>query len=248
MTALYQEDPKKLDFLSHLEELRRRILIILAVFAVVSVFIFLNGDFFLSLIKRPISGLTSELIFISPTEAFTAYLKTAFLVSFIITFPVILYHTWAFLHPAFSPAMKKRIALWLSLALVLFSAGIAFSYFVAIPAALKFLINFGEDVASAMITLGRYTSFIGALILIGGIIFQIPVAIGLLADAGILKSDFLRKKRPQMVIAIMIFAAIITPTQDIINMLMFAMPMVLLFEAGIVIAHVIEKRRKTLQI
>jgi sec-independent protein translocase protein TatC len=242
MSAFHSEETKKLDFISHLEELRRRILVILGFFILVAILIFSRGNTFFLIVKRPIETLASELIFISPTEAFTAYLKIAFLVSFIITFPLILYQAWAFLHPAFPLKVKKRIAVWLAFALVLFSGGVAFSYFIAIPAALDFLINFGTGIASAKITLGKYISFFGALILVGGIVFEIPIVIGLLADVGILKADTLRRKRPHMLIAIMICAAVITPTQDIINMLMFAIPMILLFEIGIVIARLIEKR------
>ena len=95
-----------------------------------------------------------------------------------------------------------------------------------------------------MITLGKYISFFGALVLVGGIVFEIPVAIGLLTDVGLLKTRTLRKKRHYAVLAIMIFAAIITPTQDILNMLLFAIPMMLLYEVGILIASAIERRKE----
>ena len=242
MSAVYKEEPKRLDFLTHLEELRRRILIIIVFFVLIALTLFSKGEYFLSILKRPI-GTASELIFISPTEAFTSYLKIIFLASFIISFPVILFQLWAFMHPAFSGKRKNRIAVWLSSALGFFAAGILFSYFIAIPAALKFLLNFGSGIASPMITLGRYTSFVAALILVGGIVFEIPILIGLLTDIGILKADYLRKKRPQALIGIMIAAAIITPTQDILNMLMFAIPMVLLFEIGVILSKIIENKK-----
>jgi sec-independent protein translocase protein TatC len=154
-----------------------------------------------------------------------------------------LYHTWAFLSPALPVDVRRRVTLWLSLALVLFFGGITFSYFLAIPAALKFLIGFSSRVAVAKITLGKYISFFGALILIGGIVFEIPIVIGLLTDAGLLKTRTLRRKRHYAILAIMIFAAVITPTQDILNMLLFALPMMLLYEAGIFIALLIERRK-----
>jgi len=126
---------------------------------------------------------------------------------------------------------------------VLFMTGITFSYCVAIPAALKFLINFGRDVAIPQITLGKYISFFGALILVGGIVFEIPVVMGLLTDAGLIKTRVLREKRHFAVLIIMIFAAVITPTQDVLNMLMFAIPMVLLYEVGLLISKAIERRK-----
>jgi sec-independent protein translocase protein TatC len=243
MSAFYQEEKKKLDIVSHLEELRKRILICLAVFVVASIFSFINGDKILSLIHRPLKGLVAELIFISPTEAFVAYIKVAILAGFIISFPVILYHLWAFLFPAVSKNTRWHIVVWLLFALVFFFSGIAFSYFIAIPMALRFLIDFGSKLAAAKITLGRYISFFGALTLIGGIIFEIPIIMGLLADVGLLKTRQLRRKRHYAVLTVLVFAAIITPTQDILNMLLFAVPMIVLYEVGLFVAGLIERKQ-----
>ncbi len=243
MTPLYAEETKKLDVITHLEELRRRILWCLAVLGLAAIISFAQGGAIMALVKKPVTGLVSELIFISPTEAFVAYIKVALLCGFVICFPVILYHTWAFLSPALPGNVRRRVVLWLSLALVLFLGGITFSYFVAIPMSLRFLIGFGSKIAVARITLGRYISFFGALVLIGGIIFEIPIIIGLFTDAGLLRTSTLRRKRHYAIIAIMIFAAVITPTQDILNMLLFALPMMLLYEAGIFIALLIERRK-----
>jgi sec-independent protein translocase protein TatC len=246
MNAFYPEETKKLDVISHLEELRRRILFCLAAFVIASIFSFTKAESIMIAMRKPLEGLVAELIFISPTEAFIAYLKIAFLAGFIVSFPVILYHTWAFLSPAVSKTTRRHIAIWLLFALVFFFAGIAFSYFIAIPLALDFLIGFGKEVAAPKITLGHYISFFGALTLVGGIIFEIPIAMGLLADAGLLQTRFLRRKRHYAVLVILIFAAIITPTQDIMNMLLFAVPMAALYEVGIIVAGVIE-RRKTIK-
>lgn len=244
MNPFYPEETKKLDVISHLEELRRRILGCLLVLVLATVIAFWQGDRVMTFVKRPILAFADKLIFISPTEAFVAYLKVALLSGFIISFPVILFHAWAFLSPALSGNVRKRMVLWLALALVLFFAGITFSYFLAIPVALDFLIGFGRGIAIPMITLGKYISFFGALVLVGGVVFEIPVVIGLLTDAGLLKTRMLRKKRHYAVLAIMIFAAVITPTQDILNMLLFAIPMMLLYEAGILIASAIERRKE----
>ena len=244
MNAIYPEETKKLDIISHLEELRKRILYCLAVLLVLAILAFWQGDFLMRFVKRPINGLVAELIFIGPTEAFIAYIKVALLAGFIVSFPFIVYHAWAFLSPAFEKKTRKRIVLWMLLSLVLFFTGVCFSYFLAIPLALDFLMGFSSGIAVPKITLGNYISFFGALILCGGIIFEIPVVIGLLADIGLLRTEVLRKKRHYAVIAVLIFAAIITPTQDILNMLLFALPMIFLYEIGIIIASVIEKHKK----
>jgi sec-independent protein translocase protein TatC len=244
MSPLYPEETKKLDVISHLEELRRRMLFCLAFFLIAGVLSFLKCDLLLTAIRKPLDGLVAELIFISPTEAFIAYIKVALLSGFIISFPVILYHTWAFLSPAVPRGTRRHIIVWLFLALVFFFSGITFSYFVAVPLALNFLIDFGREIAAPKITLGNYISFFGALILIGGIIFEIPITMGLLADAGLLQARVLRKKRHYAVLAILVFAAIITPTQDIMNMLLFAIPMMVLYEVGLVIVGITERRKR----
>ncbi|MDP8259087.1 MAG: twin-arginine translocase subunit TatC [Candidatus Aadella gelida] len=244
MSPVYPEESKRLDVISHLEELRRRILWSLAAIVTMTIAAFFIGDRILEISKGPVKGLVDNLIFIGPAEAFTSYLKVTLLAGFIASFPVVLYHLWAFLSPAFDKRLKKRIALWIILALILFFTGIMFAYFLAIPASLKFLIGFGRDIAVPAITLGRYVSFFGALILVGGIIFEIPVAMGLLSDAGIISSSMLRKKRHYAALGIMIFAAVITPTQDIMNMLLFSLPMIALYEVGIFIAKIVETREK----
>lgn len=243
MQNVYPDGANKLDFISHLEELRRRILYSLAALAIAAIGFFWKAELLMAVVTRPIHGLVDKLIFISPTEAFAAYVKVAFLGSVVVTFPYILYQVWAFLSPAFSKELRSRMVLWLFASLFLFFAGIAFSYFLAIPAALKFLLNFAGEIATPSITLGKYVSFFGALELVGGIIFQIPIIMGLAADLGIVKASFLRKKRPHAVIVILIFAAVITPTQDIFNMLLFAMPMLFLYEAGLLLTTVIERRK-----
>ena len=243
MSPLYPEETRKLDVIGHLEELRRRILLSLAVIVVLSGLSFWQGEKLMALVRRPIKGLVESLIFISPTEAFVAYLKVAILCGFIASFPAVVYHSWKFLAPAFPRETRGRAVLWMLSALFLFFAGVLFSYFLAIPAALNFLINFSSGIAIPMITLGKYVSFFGGLILVGGIVFEIPVVIGLLTDAGLVSSATLKKKRHYAVLVIMVFAAVVTPTQDIINMLLFAVPMIVLYEVGIIISSFIERRK-----
>jgi len=247
MSPLYPEESKRLDVITHLEELRRRILYCLLVLAAAGVIAFTQGDRIMALVRVPINGLVDELIFISPTEAFIAYIKVALLTGFIVCFPFIILQAWAFLAPALPADTRKRVVIWLLFSLILFFTGIAFSYFAAIPAALKFLLNFSAGIAVAKITLGKYISFFGAFILIGGIVFEIPIVIGLLTDAGLVKTSTLRGKRHIALMVILIFAAVITPTQDIMNMLIFAVPMMLLYEVGIMVSTLIERRKSSNQ-
>lgn len=245
MSEPYPEESQKLDVIGHLEELRRRIWVSLGAVVLASAVLFFQGHRLMEIVKRPLGETGSELIFISPTEAFLAYVKVVILSGFIVSFPVILHEVWAFFSLAASPSMRRRIVRWLFLALGLFAAGISFSYFVAIPVALGFLLSFGSQIASPEITLGKYISFFGALILMGGVVFEIPVVLALLTDIGLLKSRALKTKRHYAIVVILIAAAVITPTQDVFNMLLFALPMALLYELGILISAAIERRKKS---
>ena len=237
-------DQYRLDFISHLEEIRKRILICLSVISAFTIVSFLNIDHLMNIIKRPIQSRVDELIFISPTEAFSAALKISILTAFIFSFPVILYQLWRFITPAISQDKKKRVLIWLCCGLLLFFLGTSFSYFIALPAAIDFLMGFGSRIASSKITLGNYASFFGSLLLIGGIIFELPVFLAVLTEAGIISTKMLTQKRQIAVLSIFIISAVITPTQDIINLLIIAIPMYLLYEIGIIICRVIEKSHK----
>jgi len=243
MSPFCPEEPRKLNIVSHLEEVRGRVIFYLSVLMVSAAGSFYFGNILMEIVKRPIFGLTGELIFIGPTEAFSAYIKMVILTGFIVSFPVMLYELWAFLIPAVEKNTRRRIAVWFFAALILFFAGTLFSYFIAIPRALDFLISFGGKIASPKISLGKYISFFSALILTGGIIFELPVCIGLLTDSGFLKTSTLKKKRHIAILAILVFSAIITPTQDIFNMLLFAVPMIVLYELSILVAIMIERKK-----
>lgn len=237
-------DQYRLDFISHLEEIRKRILICIAVLSTFAVISFLKIDALMLIIKRPIQSRVDELIFISPTEAFSAAIKISILTAFIFTFPVILFQLWRFITPAISQEKRKRVLVWLICGLFLFFIGTSFSYFIALPAAIDFLMGFGSRIASSKITIGNYTSFFGSLLLIGGVIFELPVFLAVLTEAGMINTRMLTQKRQYAALAMLIIAAIITPTQDIINMLIIAVPMYILYETGIIICKIIEKSHK----
>ncbi|MDD5670166.1 MAG: twin-arginine translocase subunit TatC [Candidatus Omnitrophica bacterium] len=243
----YPEESQSMDFIGHLEELRRRILVCLGFLAAASAVLLVMGRSLMVWVKRPLEGAAAEMIFISPAEAFTAYVKLALFGGLILTVPVIFYESWLFLYPAVPRPKRKNILIWIGVGSVLFLAGLLFSFFVAIPTALRFLLSFGAEFARPAITLGKYVSFFGALMIIGGAIFEIPIVMGLLADIGVLRTDVLKAKRQYALIIILIVAAVITPTQDVFNMFLFALPMGVLYELGVFLARMIEKRKnKTL--
>ena len=120
---------------------------------------------------------------------------------------------------------------------------VVFSYYIVVPGALKFLITFAQGVATANITVSKYMSFFVMFMLTGGIVFEIPVVMGLLAEAGMVSGPQLKHHRRFAFLIILIAAALITPTQDVVNLAVFSVPMFLLYETGILIVGLIEKKR-----
>ncbi|MCK5706449.1 MAG: twin-arginine translocase subunit TatC [Candidatus Aureabacteria bacterium] len=242
MKKIYPPESSNMNVFGHLEELRKRLIIYLVVLVISAIVMFGCGKHLIRIVLSPLNDITQNLIFIHPTEVFVSYIKISLLAGFIISFPVLLYHAWAFIIPAAPDRAEKSSLLWMMFGLISFLSGILFSYYIALPAALNFLIQFGNGIAEAQITMEKYVSFFILFILIGGIIFEIPVTIGLLTKIGILRSSVMKKKRHYALVIMLIISAVITPTQDIINMLVFALPMILLFEIGILFSTIIERK------
>lgn len=233
----------RMTIIEHLEELRKRIIISLILFAAAAAFSFIFVNKISDILRLPALGIIENFIFVSPTEVFTAYLRISILSGFVISLPFILHQLGMFLAPAISPEKRKSVFLWLVASFLLSMAGIIFSYFLALPFALKFLVNFARGAAFPMISIDKYFSFAAGFLLIGAAVFQIPVIMGLLSGIGILNSIFFRKNRKYAIVAISILSAVMTPTQDIVNMLIFFIPMFALYEIGIWISWIIERRR-----
>lgn len=240
----YPPESQRLDVVGHLAELRKRLLVCLAAFALAASALFAFGRVFLAWLELPAGEMIRDFIFISPTEAFLTYLQAVLLAALVATSPVILYEVWAFLGPALAPPARRRVLAWLLLAQVLFLGGLAFSYAVLLPAALKFLLGFGVGVAQPAITVSKYISFANSVLLLGGAVFEIPVVLGLLTEAGLVDAGRLRAGRRQAVIVNLVIAAVITPTQDVFNLMLFAAPMILLYEAGILLSALVGKGKE----
>ena len=242
MTEILSE-PGSMSLSGHLAELRRRILVCLIFFAAVVLCLFFQGYVLLDILEAPAKGAIKEFIFTAPTEAFTTYFAVVLLAAFIVSFPVMLYQLWAFVAPAMPRAFRRATLIWFLFALVSFFGGISFAYGILLPSAFSFLVGFGEGIAKPMISLAQYMTFAVTIVLIGGGVFEIPFLMGVLTEVGLLNTKMLRSSRRYAILIIFIFAAVITPTTDAFNMIVFAVPMVLLFEVGIMICGVIEKRK-----
>ncbi len=233
---------KRLSFIEHLEELRKRILYSLACVGVFSAvgFVFSKKALAIIVQRTPLQSV----YFFSPIEAFTAQIKVAIFLGIFVSFPFILYQTWSFIAPGLT---KKERGLSLSYVLsgiVLFSIGIMFGYFILIPFGLKFLLSFGSEYLQPLMNISRYLGYIFWCLLGSGFLFQLPLLLFFLIRLGIVQIETITKHRAEAIVAILALCAIITPTGDFFTLLLISIPLLLLFELSILTARLSLKNKE----
>ncbi len=238
----------KMDFLQHLEELRKRIL--WSFLAVLVCFIptySFSQKLFDILMQPIINNLPqgSTLIFTKPAEGFTTYLKVSFFAALVLALPFILYQVWKFVAPALYKHEKQIVIPFIFFGTLFFVAGGAFCYFIASPPAFKFLLGeYSSEYVKAFPTIGEALSFFMAFLLGFGIVFEFPLVVFVFARLGIVNSQMLRSKRRYAMVVSGIAAAAITPTTDAISMMFMFVPLVVFYELGILVAWAFGKKRE----
>lgn len=235
---------KKISLVEHLEELRRRLIvcfIVIIIFSLVSSFF---SDKILQLLKKPAGSYLKNLAYFSPTEGVWAYIKIALGSGLILSTPFVLFEIWRFISPALQLNERRVVQNFLWAILLFFIAGIAFGYYILIPFALKFLLNFASAELIPLISVDKYLSFVFILLLGCGVIFEMPLLILLLNRLKLVSSTLMRRQRKIAILTIFIISAIITPTPDAFSMLLMAGPMLFLYEVSIGLTFFAEKRRK----
>lgn len=232
------------DFVSHLEELRKRIFVSLIVFFFGTVLAyFFSGDL-IELLIRPLRRYeNAQLIFQTPYEAFFTHLKVAALAGLIFSSPVLFTQFWLFVTPGLLPEEKKVIFPLAASSLFLFLAGAAFSYFLIIPWCLHFLLGFQTEHLRPFLSIGSYFSFLLSLVLIFGVMFNIPVVVMGLSSLGLIRSEKLAGSRKLTWLIIFVLSAILTPP-DPVSQIMLAVPILALFELAVFLSAWMEKKNK----
>jgi sec-independent protein translocase protein TatC len=234
-------------FLEHLEELRRR-LVRSAIAVGIGFAIALTwAKPIFAWLARPLDGILPEgarsLVYLHPVDPFMLYMKVGLLAGIFLSSPAVLWQVWAFISPGLYPRERKMAAPFLFFTVSLFVLGGWFGYSWAYPAALKFLIGeMGQGFHSG-ITIDNYFDMTAKIILALGAVFEIPVLIFFLARFGIVTPGWLLRKFRYAVLVIAILAAVLTPTPDMFNMLMFMAPMILLYLLGILVAWLFGGKR-----
>jgi Tat protein translocase TatC len=220
----------------HLDELRTRIVVCLVVLGVALALCFWQNHLLLEIASGPLPSDHKKLLTLGVTEAFTTTLTVATYAALIVSMPILLYQAYAYLLPAFSDR-ERRVILPILLAVpVLFLLGVAFGYYVVMPAAVKFLLGFNDTQFTVQVRARDYYSFFSTTLLGCGLVFQLPLAILAVTRLGIVSVAQLTRNRRYAYLAIAVVAAAL-PGVDPISMLIEMVPLLLLFELSILIAR-----------
>ena len=215
----------------HLQEFRKRLIICLVVVAIAALACYNYVDDIIALLSGP----AGELDFMNPSEVFFTYMEIALYAGILFTLPVLLYEVWAFVAPALWPEERRAVLVILPTAVILFYVGLVFAYYLVIPAAVTFFMGFATQTLQPMFSLESYLSFILALTLPFGFIFELPLIVVFLAKIGLVTGDFLKGKRKILIVIAFIFAAVVSPTTDIFTQTMIAVPLIVLYEISLFI-------------
>ena len=239
------EIDEKQPFLSHLEELRKRLIACaISVGAGFGISYFFSKRLFQILIS-PLKAHMPEgdrLIFTSLPEMFFTYLKTALIAGILLVAPYIFYQLWMFITPGLYRKEKKYVIPFVGFSSILFVGGALFGYFVVFPFGFKFFLSFATEYIQALPSVKQYFSFAVKLLFAFGIVFELPVVIFFLTKIGLVTPTFLRQKRKYAILLTFVFAAVLTPP-DVVTQCMMAGPLIILYEVGIIIAGIAVKKK-----
>jgi sec-independent protein translocase protein TatC len=222
------DDATVMSLVDHLSELRWRLFKALLAIAIGMTVGFAVSAEAIAILSAPIPG-DQALVFTGLGDAFTIRLKIAFVVGVILAMPVLLYQAWQFIAPGLTPQERRAARPWIPLALFFFGLGVTIAY-VVLPFAASFLLSFTTPDLQPLITAGSYFEFVTTMFLAFGLVMEFPIVLYGLSRIGIATSARLAASRRYVILAIAIFAAIVTPGGDIVSPLTLGLTMYVLFE------------------
>jgi len=233
-----------MSFLEHLEELRSRILKILIATAIAFAACFAFSDELFRIVARPITALVPELVFTTVTEPFNLTMKIALLAAIFLASPFIMAQVWLFISPGLYRHERRYALPFILSSSLLFVTGGVFGYFIGFPYTLKFLVDWGRGFGlKEMLTAAAYFDTFIMVELGLGLVFQIPAVIFVLSRIGLITPQFLVRNSKYAVLLSFVAAAVITPSGDAMTMMVFAVPIILLYFLGVIVAFIFGKKR-----
>ncbi len=239
-------EDEKLPFTAHLDELRSRLIkSFIAVGAGFGLCYAFKETLF-EILLYPLIRVMPEggkLIFTGIPEAFFTYLKVSFLAGIILASPVLLYQFWMFVAPGLYHKERRVLGPIIAVTSFFFIGGALFGYFVVFPSGFKFLLSFGADFIRTLPSMREYLDFSTKLLFIFGLLFELPVALTGLARLGIVSVEYLKRNRKYAVILAFVVGAFLTP--DVVSMILMALPLMVLYEIGILGAYLVSRKKGT---
>jgi sec-independent protein translocase protein TatC len=252
-TAASDEDVPEpmpaMSFLEHLEELRRRIIYSILAVAVGFMACWGYAERIYGLMQAPIvqvlrnNHLPDKLVVLSPTDAFNLYIKIGLMAGVFVSCPFVLYQVWMFISPGLYRNERTYVVPFMISTIALFVGGGYFGYRIVFPGALDFLIKYGSQF-QPMFTVTEYTDLFMTIILGLGAVFELPILVFFLALMGVVTAGWMWRNLRYSILAIFTLAAVLTPTADVMNMCIFAAPMVVLYMISILIAFLVHPKQR----
>lgn len=241
------DDEAKQPFLSHLEELRKRLIICAIAVGIGFVISYIFAERLFNILILPLMRVMptgNKLIFTNLPEMFVTYLKTALICGILLTAPIVFYQLWMFIAPGLYQHEKKYVIPFVLFSTILFVGGALFGYFIVFPFGFKFFLGFANEYIQALPSVKQYFSFSIKLLFAFGVVFELPVVAFFLSKMGVVTPEFLKKKRKYALLLAFVMAAILTPP-DVITQFMMAGPLIVLYEIGIVVAKIARRKKVT---
>jgi len=234
----------KMPFMEHLGELRVRIVRSLIALLVGLGIALPFSQKIVDYLARPVKATGNTLVFLALTEAFWVQMKVAVIVGLFIAAPAILWQVWRFVAPGLHDHERKYAAPFVIVGSLLFIGGGVFSLKVVTPFAIQFLLSYSRPGLQPMLSIGSYVDFLLKFTLAFGLVFELPLAITVLARMGVVTTAALAKNRKYAILGAFVAGAILTPTPDAFNQTLMAGPLIILYEVGIVCARIFGRRPK----
>ena len=232
-----------MSLVGHLKEIRNRIALVFVALIAAFVVCFTFIKPLATKLLEMGQGFGFQYVYLSPAELITSYFKLSLILAVVVISPLLLAQIWGFLAPALTKREKKAIGPAFVGGLVFFFIGAAFSYIIAIPFMIQFLINYSKsELISSAISVASYLDFMIGMMLTFGLVFEMPMLAFVLSNLGVLTPEIMRKLRAYAIVLIFIIAAVITPP-DVVSQFMIAVPLLGLYEVSVLISAVIAKRR-----
>lgn len=239
------DEESKLPFTTHLEELRKRLIVCFIAVGIGFVISYGFKEYLFQILVNPLVKVMQpgdSLIFTGLPEAFFTYLKVAFLAGLMLAAPVIIYEFWIFVAPGLYDKEKRLMLPIVFLSTFFFIGGALFGYFLVFPWGFKFFLGFATETIRPMPSMKEYLGFSAKLLLAFGLVFELPLVITFLARLGVVSVDFLKKNRKYALLLFFAGAAILTPP-DVVTQIMMALPLMLLYEISIIGARIFGKKK-----